>query len=73
MHNMEVMSFPTAEARNKVYSDLRANGDELEKQVVRFSDCELTGEKKVMLVGRGARVGFRLVWRSVYCLAYPRS
>ena len=57
----------------EIIQRLGATGDELERQVVRFSDSEPTGEKKIMLVGTHARLGFRFVWRSVYCLAYPRS
>ena len=73
MNNMEVMTFPDKDARNRVYEDLRKNGDDLERQVVRFSDSEPTGEKRVILQGRGNRVGFRPVYRSTYSVAYPRS
>ena len=73
MNNTETMTFPDRDARDKVYQDLRRNGDELERQVVRFSDCEPTGEKRVVLEGRGNRVGFRIVYRSTYSIAYPRS
>jgi hypothetical protein len=73
VNNTEVMTFPDKDARNRVYEDLRRNGDDLERQVVKFSDCEPTGEKRVVLQGRGARVGFRLVYRSTYSVAYPRS
>jgi hypothetical protein len=73
MNNTEIMTFPDKDARNRVYEDLRIHGDEFERQVVRFSDCEPTGEKRVVLAGRGNRVGFRIVYRSTYSIAYPRS
>ena len=74
MHNTETMTFPERDARDKVYEDLRKNGDELERQVVRFSDVEPTGEKKYVLVGKGReRTEYRPVYRSTYSLAYPRS
>ena len=73
MNNTEVMTFPDKDARDRVYEDLRRNGNELERQVVRFSDSEPTGEKKVVLVGRPSRVGFQLIYRSTWSVAYPRS
>jgi hypothetical protein len=73
MNNTELMEFTDKVVRDGAFEDLRKNGDELERQVVRFSGCEETGEKKMVLVGRAAKIGFRSVWRSTWSLAYPRS
>jgi hypothetical protein len=73
VHNMEVITTADKDQRDRMYADLRQNGDEFERQVVKFSDCEPTGEKKVILVGRATKMGFRLIYRSIWGLAYPRS
>jgi hypothetical protein len=75
MNNMEVMEFTDKIVRDGAYNDLRQNGDELERQVVRFSGCEQTGETRIY-----RRPGqfdgpykLRSVYRSTWSLAYPRS
>ncbi len=70
MNNMEVQAFPNKEARNAVYTDLRQNGDSCERQVVRFSDSEEIAVENVEL---RQSLGIRGVYRTIYCLAYPRS
>jgi hypothetical protein len=71
MNNQEVMTFTDKWTRDAAYQDLRKNGDSLERQVVRFSSCELTGEKKIREGAEGFEL--RLVYRSTWSLAYPRS
>jgi len=73
--SMETMSFPDKLKRDEVFQDLRANGDELERQVVRFSGCEKIGEKRIYR-NPGQLDGpyeIRSIYKSVWILAYPRS
>lgn len=69
--NMEVMEFTDKVVRDGAFNDLRKNGDELERQVVRFSDCEKIGEKEVTM--DDGTVESRSIYRSTWLLAYPRS
>jgi hypothetical protein len=75
MSNTEVMEFTDKVVRDVAYRDLRLNGDELERQVVRFSGCEKTHETKIYR-RPGQLDGpyeLRSVYRSTWLLAYPRS
>jgi len=63
MTNMEVMEFTDKVVRDFAFEDLRKNGNELERQVVRFSGCEKTGETE-----KG-----RSIYQTTWSLAYPRS
>jgi hypothetical protein len=76
MNNQEVMEFTDKVVRDGAYRDLRLNGDELERQVVRFSGCEKIGEQEVILTDhglKGAKIEFQSIYRSTWSLAYPRS
>jgi hypothetical protein len=73
--NIEVITTPDKDKRDQMYEDLRRHGDELEKQVIRFSGCEKIGEMRIY-----RRPGqfdgpyeLRPVYRSTWSLAYPRS
>lgn len=41
MNNQEVLTMQDKDKRNVMYRDLRMNGDELERQVVRFSGYQM--------------------------------
>jgi hypothetical protein len=70
--SQEVMTFTDKDKRDAAYQDLRKNGDSLERQVVRFSSCEKTGEKIMNYISMD-RFELRPVYRSTWSLAYPRS
>jgi len=40
VNNMEVITMQDKDKRDEMYRDLRDNGDEFERQVVRFSDYQ---------------------------------
>ena len=65
MQNTEVVTTTDKAARDQMFADLRANGDELERQVVRFSGCE------EYFVDDGVQL--KTSWRSTFSIAYPRS
>ena len=64
-NNTEVITMQDKAARDKMYADLRANGDELERQVVRFSGSELV----IPDADDHAIRRYRQTWS----IAYPRS
>jgi hypothetical protein len=72
MNNMETMSFPDKQKRDEVFQDLRANGDEFEQQVVRWSDVEVVKPAGFADIN-GRLVETRPIYRDVWLLAYPRS
>jgi len=56
--------------RDAMYADLRKNGDELERQVVRFSSCEaILDDENLAEIDDKYRVKYRQTWS----VAYPRS
>lgn len=63
MHNIEVISFTDRDKRDEVFDTLRKHGNAQERQVVRFSDVELTGQIDAQE---------RLTYRDVWSVAYPR-
>ena len=78
--NTEVITTHLKEARDKMYEDLRENGNEFERQVVRFSDCEQVnyeddGSPEIEFVWyeKGKTPQERPVYRSTWSLAYPRT
>ena len=74
MNNTEVMEFTDKVVRDGAFRDLRLNGDELERQVVKFSGCELVpGEVEQVWYEHGKNFHPRPVYRSTWLLAYPRS
>lgn len=86
-HNMEVITTTDKDVRNRLFEDLRMNGSELEKQVVKFSGVEpqfcskgepLNRVVQYSALGKGGitRYGnaqFRQVYRSTWSVAYPKS
>lgn len=78
MHNMEVITTTDKAQRDRMFADLRQNGNELERQVVKFSsnepvlgpDGEPDGYWKVY-----EKTGFpqwRPAFVSTWSVAYPR-
>ena len=53
---MNVITTTDKDQRDKIFADLRANGDAGEKQAVKFSDVE------VIPPVEGGPVGYRTVW-----------
>jgi hypothetical protein len=64
MHNTEVVTTTDKDARDRMYQDLRQNGNELERQVIKFSSCE------EYFLDDG---NLKIKWRQTWSLAYPRS
>jgi hypothetical protein len=65
MNNTEVITMQDKDKRDEMYHDLRKNGDELERQVVRFSESELV----IPDTDDHAIRRYRQTWS----VAYPRS
>ncbi len=65
MNNTEVVTITDKDARDRMYQDLRRNGDELERQVVKFSGCEQYYMDDGIIP--------KVAWRQTWGLAYPRS
>jgi hypothetical protein len=61
--NMEIQAFSDREKRNQVFEDLKANGNALEKKVVKFSTHEMVSADKT------GKKTFKTIW----CISYPRS
>lgn len=76
---MEVITTHDKDVRDRLFQDLRKNGNELEKQVVKFSGNEPvigeTGFPLAKIVGfrRGdtKRPIWRNIYRSTWSVAYP--
>jgi hypothetical protein len=62
--NTEVITMHDKEARDRIYQDLRKNGDSLEQQVVCFSSQEQIIDAKGNLTS---------IWVPTWSVAYPRS
>ena len=83
MNNMEIITSINKDARDRLFQDLKYNGNELEKQVVKFSGNEplinpdtglqLVGENHYGEDGRIGKKQIRTIWRSTWSIAYPRS
>jgi hypothetical protein len=74
MNNTEVITMQDKAARDKMYADLRANGDELERQVVRFSSYELyVPDDAAIGAGSINEVYANCRYRQTWSIAYPRS
>lgn len=81
---MEVYTMTDKDQRDRTFEDLRKNGNELEKQVVRFSGNELVTEAVFQTPEwalRSPKTGMQRklkmvklpVYRSTWSLAYPKS
>lgn len=71
---MEVFQYTDKTVRDFAFKDLRKNGDELERQVVKFSGCEIVPDEYVQIwYEKGKKFYTRPVYRSTWSVAYPRS
>ena len=77
MNNTEIITTTDKAQRDRLFEDLRKNGNELERQVVKFSGNEFVGDEVVKnYAGKdhGPEKGrTRLVFQSTWSVAYPRS
>lgn len=76
MQNTEVLTTADKGQRDRMYVDLRTNGNSLEQQAVRFSSYEpvmLSEDTQAFNLSEGFPDEKRPVWRSTWSLAYPRS
>lgn len=77
LNNFEVITTTDKAQRDRMFADFRKNGDELERQVVKFSGNQLVGDEIVKnYAGRdhGPESGrTRQVFESTWSVAYPRS
>jgi hypothetical protein len=78
-NNFETITTADKQKRDAMYDELRASDNAQERQVVKFSDCEPTGEKELVWFGK-KRAGqkdkepeVRNVYRSTWSVAYPKS
>lgn len=82
-NNWEVITTTDKAARDRTFEDLRKNGNENERQVVKFSSVQLVEGRVPRVVrytalGKGGvvRVGkeqLRPVYESTWSVAYPRE
>jgi hypothetical protein len=83
---MEVVTTTDKDQRDRLFEDLRKNGNELERQVVKFSGVEpvldIYGNQRSRAVQYDPNadkktptppVYWRLMWRSNWSVAYPAS
>lgn len=80
--NFEVITTTEKDKRDEMFEDLKRNGNALERQVVKFSGNELIADGDGLIELRTVRyetTGYigdpqtRLVCRSTWSLAYPRT
>lgn len=72
-NNFETITTADKAKRDAMYEELRASDNQQERQVVKFSDCELTGETELVFYENGAEGYTRPVYRSTWSVAYPKS
>jgi hypothetical protein len=79
-HNTEVITTTDKAQRDRMFEDLRRNGNELERQVVKFSGNqsvlgeEGTQEGRFVFYDRRQRKPqWRPLFQSTWSVAYPRS
>jgi hypothetical protein len=81
MNNFEIITTLDKDQRDRMYQDFKMNGNDLEKQAVKFSDCEPvldeSGNQKVKQISYDkagpSSVQTRPVYQTTYSVAYPRS
>ena len=78
--SMEVITTTDKNQRDRLFEDLRKKGNELERQVVKFSSNEPTTDAdgnagKIIYYSEtlGATSQFRPFYRSTWSVAYPTS
>jgi hypothetical protein len=79
VNNFEVITTPDKETRDRLFEDLRTNGNELERKVVKFSGNEPVlneiGQQDYRFTFyEGSRNPQpRPIYRSNWSIAYPKS
>jgi len=81
MDNFEVFTTHDKTRRDQIFADLRANGNELEKQAVKFSGCLpvlIDRERPDFYIKRysespKAKCQVRFIYMSTWSVAYPRT
>ena len=71
-NNFEVITTTDKDQRDRLFQDLRKNGNELEKQVVKFSGVEVVPNVDVVSTTDARRI-IRKEYRSTFSVAYPRD
>jgi hypothetical protein len=64
----EIITTTDKAKRDQMFQDLRQNGNELERQVVKFSSNEPDDDLFI-----NTSTGRRLIYRSTWSVAYPTS
>lgn len=73
-HNVEVITTTDKALRDRMFEEFRRDGNELEKQVVKFSSNELTdAAPRIVRYSPNAKPQLRPVYRSTWSVAYPRT
>jgi hypothetical protein len=69
----EVITTTDKSQRDRLFADLCLNGNELERQVVKFSGNELTdAASRIVQYAPNAKPQYRPVYRSTWSVAYPQ-
>jgi len=78
--SFEIITTTDKDKRDQLFQDLRQNGNELERQVVKFSSNESVGindsneySARIVRYSKNGRVQLRHIFRSIWSVAYPRS
>jgi hypothetical protein len=77
----EVITTTDKDQRDRMFAELRASTDPLERQAVKFSSNQVTGKSHFVqytALGKGGKVNhgvkqFRPEFRSTWSVAYPKS
>lgn len=72
-NNFETITTADKAKRDAMYEELQASDNLQERQVVKFSSCELTGETELVFYENGEKGYPRPVYRSTWSVAYPKS
>lgn len=78
-HNFEIITTTDKAQRDAMFKDFRENGNEFEKQAVKFSSVEPVMKDGGQIMkfrfypGKKPRVQPRPVFQSTWSVAYPRS
>jgi hypothetical protein len=68
INDMAQLRYADKGQRNRAFDDFIANGNELEKKAVKFSEVEpVVKNGKIVMRANG-----KPEWRDVWCIAFPR-
>jgi len=75
VNHFEVLTMQDKAQRDDIYRRFRTEGDEFERQAIKFSSSEIVldndGNPAYNVVESGKRKTFRPVYRSTWSVAYP--